>query len=86
LIAEFFAKKINERGVKMMKYESVCNSDVLDAVANGEKILLIDRLMESIDSVDEISTRDLAIAIKAENKDNRYEFYKDVKINENLSV
>lgn len=86
MIAEFFAKEINERGVKMMKYESVCNSDVLDAVANGEKILLIDRLMESIDSVDEISTRDLAIAIKAENKDNRYEFYKDVKINENLSV
>lgn len=42
--------------------------------------------MESINSLDEISTRDLAIAIKAENKDNRYEFYKDVKINENLPV
>ncbi len=66
----------------MIKYESVCNSDVLDAVANGERILLIDRLMESINSLDEISTRDLAIAIKAENKDNRYEFYKEVKINE----
>lgn len=51
-----------------------------------KKILLIDRLMESINSVDEISTRDLAIAIKAENKDNRYEFYKDVKVNESLSV
>lgn len=63
----------------MIKYESVCNSEVLDAVANGEKILLID-------SVDEISTRDLAIAIKAENKDNRYEFYKDVEVNESLSV
>lgn len=71
---------------KMRKYEAVCSSDVLDAVANGEKILLIDRLMESINSVDEISTRDLAIAIKAENKDNRYEFYKDVKVNESLSV
>lgn len=70
----------------MRKYEAVCSSDVLDAVANGEQILLIDRLMESIDSVDEISTRDLAIAIKAENKDNRYEFYKDVKVNESLSV
>lgn len=55
----------------MRKYEAVCGSDVLDAVANGERIVLIDRLMESIDSVDEISTRDLAIAIKAENKDNR---------------
>ncbi|WP_293969734.1 hypothetical protein [uncultured Ruminococcus sp.] len=70
----------------MIKYESVCNSDVLDAVANGERILLIDRLMESIDSLDEISTRDLAIAIKAENKDNRYEFYKEVNLNENLSM
>ena len=81
-----FTKKINERGVKMIKYESVCNSDVLDAVANGERILLIDRLMESIDSLDEISTRDLAIAIKAENKDNRYEFYKEMEVNESLSV
>lgn len=70
----------------MRKYEAVYSSDVLDAVANGERIVLIDRLMESIDSVDEIGTRDLAIAIKAENKDNRYEFYKEVKVNESLSV
>lgn len=66
----------------MRKYEAVCGSDVLDEVVNGERILLIDRATESIDSLDEISTRDLAIAIKAENKDNRYEFYKEVKINE----
>lgn len=70
----------------MIKYESVCNSDVLDAVANGERILLIDRATESIDSLDEISTRDLAIAIKAENKDNRYEFYKEMEVNESLPV
>lgn len=66
----------------MRRYEAVCSSDVLDEVVNGERILLIDRATESIDSLDEISTRDLAIAIKAENKDNRYEFYKEVKINE----
>lgn len=70
----------------MRKYEAVDNSDVLDVVANGERILLIDRLMESINSLDEISTRDLAIAIKAENKDNRYEFYKEVQVNESLPV
>lgn len=70
----------------MRKYEAVCSPDVLDEVVNGERILLIDRATESIDSLDEISTRDLAIAIKAENKDNRYEFYKEVKLNENLSV
>lgn len=70
----------------MIKYESVCSSDVLDEVVNGERILLIDRATESINSLDEISTKDLAIAIKAENKDNRYEFYKEVNLNENLSM
>lgn len=70
----------------MIKYESVCSSDVLDEVVNGERILLIDRAAESINSLDEISTKDLAIAIKAENKDNRYEFYKEVNLNENLSM
>lgn len=70
----------------MRKYEAVCSSDVLDELLNGERILLIDRATESIDSLDEISTRDLAIAIKAENEDNRYEFYKEVKVDENLSV
>lgn len=70
----------------MRKYEAVCISDVLDEVVNGERILLIDRATESIDSLDEISTRDLAIAIKAENKDNRYEFYKEVNLDENLPM
>lgn len=70
----------------MRKYEAVCSSDVLDEVVNGERILLIDRATESIDSLDEISTRDLAIAIKAENKDNRYEFYKEVNLDENLPM
>lgn len=70
----------------MRKYEAVCSSDVLDELLNGERILLIDRATESINSLDEISTKDLAIAIKAENKDNRYEFYKEVNLNENLSM
>lgn len=64
------------------EYEAVCSSGVLDAVVNGERILLIDRATESINSLDEISTKDLAIAIKDENKDNRYEFYKEVKAND----
>lgn len=70
----------------MRKYEAVCSSDVLDEVINGERILLIDRATERIKSLDETSTKDLAIALKAENEDNRYEFYKEVKVDENLSV
>lgn len=93
-INETAARKIKPLGLydyadqveKMRKYEAVYSSDVLDEVANGERILLIDRATESINSLDEISTKDLAIAIKAENKDNRYEFYKEVKLNENLSM
>lgn len=56
--------------------------DAIDVLVNGERILLVDRATESINSLDEISTKDLAIAIKAENEDNRYEFYKEVKVNE----
>lgn len=52
----------------MTKYESIYSFDVLDEVANGERILLIDRETESINSLDEISTKDLAIAIKDETK------------------
>lgn len=70
----------------MTKYEAVCSSNVLDEVINGERILLIDRATERIESLDETSTKDLAIALKAENEDNRYEFYKEVKVDESLSV
>jgi hypothetical protein len=66
----------------MRKYEAVYSFNVLDEVANGERILLIDRETESINSLDEISTKDLAIAIKYDNKDNRYEFYKAVGVDE----
>lgn len=70
----------------MTKYEAVCSSNVFDEVINGERILLIDRATERIKSLDETSTKDLAIALKAENEDNRYEFYKEVKVDESLSV
>lgn len=66
----------------MRKYEAVCSSDVLDEVINGERVLLVDRATERIKSLDETSTKDLAIALKAENEDNRYEFYKEVKVND----
>jgi len=66
----------------MRKYEAVYSFNVLDEIANGEKILLIDRKTESINSLEEISARELAIAIKCDSKDNRYEFYKAVNVNE----
>jgi hypothetical protein len=86
LIAKFFAKKINERGVKMIKYESVCNSDVFDEIKSGETIFLLNRATNDVRWVDNMSVASLVKVFKHDNKDNRYEFYKEVEINENLPV
>jgi hypothetical protein len=86
LIAEFFTKKINERGVKMIKYESVCNSDVFDEIKSGETIFLLDRAANDVRWVNDMSIDSLVKVFKHDNKDNRYEFYKEVKVDESLSV
>ena len=79
MIAEFFTKKINEKGVKMIKYESVCNSDVLDEIKSGETIFLLNRATNNVSWVNDMSVDNLAKVFKHDNKDNRYEFYKEVK-------
>lgn len=66
----------------MTKYESIYSFDVLDEIARGEVVFLIDRKDEVINRVNDMTTSDVAFAIKDENKDNRYEFYKEVKVNE----
>lgn len=66
----------------MMKFETVYNFNVLDEVARGEVVFLIDRKNEVIDRVNDMAISDVAVAIKDENKDNRYEFYKVVNVNE----
>lgn len=86
MITEFFTKKINERGVKMRKYESVCNSDVLDEIKSGESVFLLNRATNDVRWVNNMSVDSLVKVFKHDNKDNRYEFYKKVEINENLPV
>lgn len=81
-----FTKKINERGVKMIKYESVCNSDVFDEIKSGETIFLLDRAANDVRWVNDMSIDSLVKVFKHDNKDNRYEFYKEVKVDESLSV
>lgn len=48
----------------------------------GKLFFLIDRKNEVINRVNDMTTSVVAFAIKDENKDNRYEFYKEVKVNE----
>ncbi len=66
----------------MIKYESVCNSDVLDEIKSGETIFLLNRATNDVRWVNNMSVDSLVKAFKHDNKDNRYEFYKEVKVNE----
>nr|DAS46952.1 MAG TPA: hypothetical protein [Caudoviricetes sp.] len=62
----------------MTKYESIYSFDVIDEIARGEVVFMIDRKNEVINRVNDMTTSIVAYAIKDENKDNRYEFYKEV--------
>ena len=64
----------------MTKYESIYSFDVIDEIARGEVVFMIDRKNEVINRVNDMTTSIVAFAIKDENKDNRYEFYKEVEI------
>lgn len=70
----------------MIKYESVCNSDVFDEIKNGESFFLLNRATNDVRWVNNMSVDSLVKVFKHDNKDNRYEFYKEVEINENLPV
>lgn len=64
----------------MIKYESVCNSDVLDGIKSGETIFLIDRAEKDAIWVNNMSVDSLVKVFKHDNKDNRYEFYKKSEV------
>jgi hypothetical protein len=70
----------------MRKYEAVCISDVLDEVVNGERIFLLNRETNDVREVSNMSVGSLVNVFNHDNKDNRYEFYKEVNLNENLSM
>ena len=70
----------------MRKYEAVCISDVLDEVVNGERIFLLNRETNDVRKVSNMSVGSLVNVFNHDNKDNRYEFYKEVNLNENLSM
>ena len=66
----------------MGRYEAVYNSDVLDEIKSGEDIFLLNRATNNVSWVNGMNVDSLAKVFKHDNKDNRYEFYKEVKINE----
>lgn len=70
----------------MIKYESVCNSDVLDEIKSGESVFLFNRATNDVKWVNNMTVDSLVKVFKHGNKDNRYEFYKKVEVNESLSV
>lgn len=66
----------------MIRYESVCNSDVLDEIKSGKNIFLLDRATNDVSWVTDMIVESLVNVFKHDNKDNRYEFFKEVEINE----
>lgn len=64
----------------MIKYENVCNSDVLDGIKSGETIFLLDRAANDAVWVNNMSVDSLVKVFKHDNKDNRYEFYKKSEV------
>jgi hypothetical protein len=70
----------------MRKYEAVCISDVLDEVVNGERIFLLNRETNDVREVSNMSVGSLVNVFNHDNKDNRYEFYKEVNLDENLPM
>lgn len=70
----------------MRKYEAVCSSDVLDGIKSGESIFLLNKATNDVKWVNNMTVDSLVKVFKHDNKDNRYEFYKEVEVNESLSV
>lgn len=68
----------------MRKYEAVYSSDVLDEIKSGKDIFLLNRATNNVSWVDGMTVGSLVKVFKHDNKDNIYEFYKEVKANDKL--
>ena len=69
---------------KMRKYEAVYSSDVLDEIKSGKDIFLLNRATNNVSWVNGMTVGSLVKVFKHDNKDNIYEFYKEVKANDKL--
>lgn len=63
----------------MKKFKTVFAFDVIDEVAKGTEVFLIDRCAEEIECVNDSSLSEIVSALKGDNNDNRFEFYKVVE-------
>ena len=63
----------------MTRYKTIFEFNVMDEIARGEEVYMIDRREGVIDYVSNMSFGDVANAIKGDNSDNRFEFYKVVE-------
>ena len=68
----------------MRKYEAVYSSDVLDEIKSGKDIFLLNRATNNVSWVNGMTVGSLVKVFKHDNKDNIYDFYKEVKANDKL--
>ena len=62
----------------MRRYEAVCSSDVLDEIKSGESVFLFNKAINDVKLVNKMTVDSLVKVFKHD----RYEFYKEVEINE----
>lgn len=64
-----------------MKFVNIPKEAVLDEIAKGSRVCLIDKYNEVIDGVDEVDINTIAVAIKGDEscEETQYEFYKKVQ-------
>ena len=70
----------------MKEYQKIYNFNVFDEIMKGETVYLIDRAQcntnFAITKANDRNTEIVCEAINNNNKENRYEFYKVVEVNE----
>lgn len=64
----------------MKKYKEVYNFKVLDEILNGERVFVVDREMGRIQIANNLSTGEVLPIVYDKNENNRYEFYKVVRV------
>lgn len=55
---------------------------MLDEIKSGESVFLFNKAINDVKLVNKMTVDSLVKVFKHDNKDNRYEFYKEVEINE----
>ena len=67
------------------KYISIQLDEVMEKVLSKQRVVIVDRYVQTFNYTDELSMDEWFEILKSKNSDNRYDFYCEVKSDEMLS-